>query len=386
MRIYNNISAMTAYRALARTDGAITKSMERLSTGLRINSAADDATGLVISEKMRNQITGFSQAIKNSQAGMSMLKTAEGAMGQQHEILGRIRELVVSSNNGTMNSDNLDTIQNEINELIKQIDSIAQNTKYNGRVLLDGSMGNGVAVNTDPLSSTVLDAATGVSSAEISSFTAADTYTITNNADGTLTMTNSAGTKSQTVDSGVGAAGEFTGDLNFDVFGITLSVDTTDPAATSIDAVAGNLVVAGSDNSVAFQVGADIGQAMKVSINNVSAQGLGLGTGAGDTLIVTLDVTDTANFDTTLQTVDNAIDTVGNARASMGSYINRFEANINNLSVTKENLQASESLIRDLDMADEMVQLTRNQVLSQASTAMLAQANQKPQAILQLMR
>ncbi|NMA13752.1 MAG: flagellin, partial [Clostridia bacterium] len=155
MRIYNNITAMTAYRSLMRTDSAISKSMERLSSGLKINSAADDATGLVISEKMRNQITGFNQAIQNAQQAMSMLKTAEGAMGQQHELLGRIRELVLSSNNDFMTDDNLQTIQNEIDTLVEQIDDIANNTTYNGKNLMDGTLGSKLVIDEDAGTSTV---------------------------------------------------------------------------------------------------------------------------------------------------------------------------------------------------------------------------------------
>lgn len=274
MRIYNNISAMTAYRSLMRTDGAIAKSMERLSSGLRINSAADDATGLVISEQMRNQISGFSQAIKNAQQGMSMLRTAEGAMGQQGDLLNRIRDLVLSSNSGNMTADNLATVQTEITELVGQINDIATNTEYNTKKLLNGDL-----------------ATTGV----------------------------------------------------------------------------------------VFQVGANDLQSLSVTINDTTSATLGLDAAA-------LDVTVADSFSTNIAAVDGAIKTLTTARADLGSKINRFEASVNNLTVSRENLQASESLVRDLDMAEEMVQFTRNQVLSQASTAMLAQANQRPQAILQLLR
>jgi len=337
-------------------------------------------------KKMRNQITGFSQAIKNSQQGMSMLKTAEGAMGQQHEILGRIRELVVQSNNGTMNADNLATIQNEINELVKQIDSIAKNTKYNGQVMMDGSMASStVAVDAGSSALGVI----GVE-ANISGTTAAGTYDITFTEVGgaaddagsvTISFTSGGETKTQTLSLTADSGDAFTGILDFDAFGIKL--DLTNATASALHNTELNVLASGEDKSVVFQVGADKNQDLKVSISDTTAFGLALADGGGN---VAIDVSDLSNFDANLDLVDNAITTVANARASMGSFINRFEANINNLTVTKENLQASESLIRDLDMADEMVQLTRNQVLSQASTAMLAQANQKPQAILQLMR
>lgn len=377
MRIYNNITAMTAYRSLMRTDSAISKSMERLSSGLKINSAADDATGLVISEKMRNQITGFNQAIQNAQQGMSMLKTAEGAMGQQHELLGRIRELVLSSNNDFMTDDNLQTIQNEIETLVEQINDIAKNTTYNGKNLMDGTLGSKLVVNEDAGTSTVF--AVGGVSASITGTTEDATYTISQAAtpDGTITM--SYGGKTQTLDTGVAAGAAFKGTVDFDVFGITLDINVAD-----IDTITGDLAIGEETGSMKFQVGADNGQEMSVSINDMLSTNLGISSGHAISDVKVFG-TGALNFTENLAAIDQAVTDVGKARADMGSYITRFQASMNNLQVAKENLQASESLIRDLDMADEMVQLTRNQVLSQASTAMLAQANQRPQAILQLL-
>ncbi|MGI6065981.1 MAG: flagellin [Bacillota bacterium] len=377
MRIYNNITAMTAYRSLMRTDSAISKSMERLSSGLKINSAADDATGLVISEKMRNQITGFNQAIQNAQQGMSMLKTAEGAMGQQHELLGRIRELVLSSNNDFMTDDNLQTIQNEIDTLVEQIDDIANNTTYNGKNLMDGTLGSKLVIDEDAGTSTVFGV--GGVSATITGTTEAAEYTISQSAsaDGKITMTYNG--KSQTIDTGVGAGAAYKGTLKFDVFGISLDLNVAD-----IDTVAGKLVIGEETGSMKFQVGADDGQNMSVSINDMLSTNLGISSGNA-LKDVKVFGEGALNFTENLAAIDQAVTDVGKARADMGSYITRFQASMNNLQVAKENLQASESLIRDLDMADEMVQLTRNQVLSQASTAMLAQANQRPQAILQLL-
>ncbi|MGI6711724.1 MAG: flagellin [Bacillota bacterium] len=376
MRIYNNISAMTAYNTMQRTDGSISKNMERLATGLRINSAADDATGFVIAEQMRNQVTGFNQSIKNAQQGMSMLKTAEGAMGQQNDLLNRIRELVVSSNSGNMTADNLATIQGEITELVGQINDIATNTEYNGKKLLDGSLGTKLEINTNPATSDLLGVA-GVSKATITGTTKAGDYTIDVDATKKLiTMKNSDNSKTQTITT---ADTKYSGTLNFDVFGISIDVNIGDNETMKGKKLA---IAESSDGKVDFQVGANDGQKLTVGISNLTAAKLGT-----TKALNLVDVkAGTAGFTNNLKAVDEAIKQVSDERAKMGFYINRFQASVNNLNVSKENLQASESLIRDLDMADEMVSLTRNQILSQASTAMLAQANQRPQAILQLLR
>lgn len=383
MRIYNNISAMTAYNTMQKTDGAISKNMERLATGLRINSAADDAAGFVIAEQMRNQITGFNQSIKNAQQGMSMLKTAEGAMGQQNDLLNRIRELVVSSNSGNMTPDNLETIQGEIDQLVGQIDDIAKNTEYNGKKLLDGNLGSKMEIDT--AGSTLLNV-NGVSKAEITGSVEAGTYTVA--FDGTLsgnevvkmTFTDADGnSKEQSLKIGVASGNPLAKTLNFDAFGISIDFNIADVAS-----ITGNIVVNNTSGSIDFQVGANDGQALSVNIGNMGKTALG--SSSGNALsAVKVAGSGALSFSDNLKAVDQAIKDVSNERAKMGFYINRFQASVNNLTVSKENLQASESLIRDLDMADEMVSLTRNQILSQASTAMLAQANQRPQAILQLL-
>jgi len=371
MRIYNNISAMTAYRSMTKTDNVISKSMERLSTGLRINSAADDATGLVISEQMRSQISGFSQAIKNSQQGMSMLKTAEGAMGQQGELLGRIRDLILSSNSGNVTADNKATIQDEITQLVAQIDDIANNTQFNGNKLLDGTLGSEQFVKT---ASTAL-AVTGVSEISVNEGVATGTYKL--HASGDYLMISGDGKRQAVLTSG---GGVYKGTVNFDAFGISLDINMS--TGSGIDVLSGKtILVSGSAGSgVDFQVGANYGQTLNVTINKMDSTSLGSGTFLAD-----IDVSGGV-FQDNLTAIDVAISQVSENRAALGSSINRFEANISNLTISRENLQASESLIRDLDMADEMVMLTRNQVLSQASTAMMAQANQKPQNILQLLR
>ncbi|HOB19796.1 MAG TPA: flagellin Hag [Candidatus Atribacteria bacterium] len=277
MRINNNLMAMNTYRQLnaASTKGA--RSMEKLSSGLRINKAGDDAAGLSISEKMRGQIRGLTQASRNAQDGISLIQTAEGALNETHAILQRMRELVVQAGNGTNSDEDLQAIQNEIDALIEEIGGedaskgISDRTEFNGKALLDGTL------------------------------------------------------------------------------------------------------------NVKLQIGSNGGQQVTLTIGDMSAEGLGVNT---------IDVENFAgvDFDTQLGLVDTAIETVSSERSKLGALQNRLDHTINNVDNAAENLSAAESRIRDVDMAKEMMEFTKNSILQQAATAMLAQANQAPQGVLQLLR
>jgi flagellin len=276
LRINQNIAALNAYRNLSVTDGQMSKSLEKLSSGFRINRAADDAAGLAISEGLRSQVGGLKAAVRNAQDGVSVVQTAEGALTEVHSILQRVRDLTVqASNTGSVNDTARGYIANEITELGAALTDIADRTNFNGTKLLDGTTAS-------------LDFQTGANEGE------------------------------------------------------TVSVALTDisSVATAVTAVATSVGTAGYDPTSA----------------------------------------------TDLSSIDAEIATVSSARATLGASQNRFESTINSLSVAMENLSASESRIRDADMAQEMVQFTRNQILSQAGTAMLAQANQGSQGVLQLLR
>jgi flagellin len=291
LRINQNIAAMNSYRNLSNTDNQLSKSLEKLSSGFRINRAADDAAGLAISEGLRSQVGGLKVAVRNSQDGISVVQTAEGALNESHSILQRMRDLSVQANNdGGLNDDAKTAIQAEVTELASELTRIADTTKFNGKELLKG------------------------------------------------------------------------------------------------------------DYNGAFQVGANVGEKINVKIEGDTA---GEGFDAADLGVSTLDVTTagstTLNADGTttvvpsgaeaaITAIDAAITTVSSARADLGAKQNRFEHTINNLNVTVENLSASESRIRDADMAQEMMTFTRNQILSQAGTSMLAQANQGSQGVLSLLR
>jgi flagellin len=288
MRINHNISALNTYRQLTINNTAGSKSLEKLSSGFRINRAGDDAAGLAISEKMRGQIRGLNQAERNSQDAISLIQTAEGALNETHSILQRMRELAVqaasdtnTSKTGTAPNEvegDRDEIQKEIKQLLEEIDRISTDTEFNTMTLLDGSF------------------------------------------------------------------------------------------ATS------------GGKALVFQVGANAGQEVKLNLDNMSATtGLGLNE-------TNVNLTTQASASSAITTIDKAIRAVSSERAKLGAVQNRLEHTINNLNTTSENLTASEARIRDVDMAKEMMEFTKNSILQQAATAMLAQANSQPQGVLQLLQ
>ncbi|WP_298802613.1 flagellin [uncultured Pseudokineococcus sp.] len=283
-QINNNVAAFNAYRNLSVTQNSVSSSLEKLSSGLRINRAADDAAGLAISEGLRSQVGGLKVAVRNAQDGISVVQTAEGALSTSTSILQRMRDLSVqAANDGGLNASAKGNIQKEFNQLSEELTRIADTTQFNGKKLLDGTY-NG-----------------------------------------------------------------------------------------------------------AFQVGANGGEQISVTITSggtpagLGAVGLGVAT-AGATPGTDPDVPLVVDAAGTLATIDAAIGKVSTARADLGAKQNRLEMTIKNLNVSVENLSASESRIRDTDMAAEMVSFTKSQILSQAGTAMLAQANQMGQGVLSLLR
>ncbi|KMY55506.1 flagellin [Bacillus sp. FJAT-27231] len=326
MRINHNIAALNTYNKLNSASGAQSKSMEKLSSGLRINKAGDDAAGLAISEKMRGQIRGLDMASKNSQDAISMIQTAEGALNETHDILQRVRELSVQSANDTNNNNDRAEIQKEVAQLLTEVDRIGNNTEFNTKKLLNGGLGG--TVNQAPGTTTVL-AVAGVASASTTG-AAAGTYTITSAATGKLTMTDASG-KAQTIDNAAGAQ-----TLNFSDFGIEIKTNSN----YAKDASVGNVVVtAGAAN---FQIGANQGQNINLSISDMRSGALGI---AG------VDVSTKAGADAAITTVQTAIDSVSSERSKLGAYQNRLEHTINNLGTSSENLTAAESRIRDVDYA-----------------------------------
>ncbi|KIZ50053.1 flagellin [Bacillus safensis] len=323
MRINHNIAALNTLNRLSANNGASQKNMEKLSSGLKINRAGDDAAGLAISEKMRGQIRGLEMASKNAQDGISLIQTAEGALTETHSILQRVRELVVQAGNtGTQQGEDLAAIKDEITALVEEVDGISNRTEFNGKKLLNGTF-NGVVTPGTP------------------------------------------------------------------------AIPPTDPDDPSTGTPA---VPATPGDALVFQIGANATQQIKVSIQDMSAAALGVtdADGAVETgkSVKDIDVSkfetiaadDDGGFDDQLAIVDGAIKQVSAQRSKLGAAQNRLEHTINNLGASSENLTAAESRIRDVDMAKEMSEFTKNNILSQASQAMLAQANQQPQNVLQLLR
>ncbi|WP_404292665.1 flagellin [Cytobacillus kochii] len=393
MIINNNISALNTYRQLGVNNNANAKAMEKLSSGLRINRAGDDAAGLAISEKMRAQIRGLDQASRNSQDGISMIQTAEGALQESQNILQRMRELATQAANDSNVGSDREEIQKEINQLTSEINRIGNTTEFNTQKLIDGGKDGSEAVA----------AVAGTTTFEVDT-TAAGTLSID---DVEIDFLASATPQSivDDINADTTLSGKYTASL--DGTNIVLTQNDGQESATAATVVGGTDVVntagvegkaAGAGSSITFQIGANENQSMSINISDMRASALGITT--NDTTDAKLGVTDGTS--STIQEsalsvlthedaaaavtkFQEAIDKVSAERSKLGASQNRLEHTISNLNNSSENLQAAESRIRDVDMAKEVMEMTRTNILSQASQAMLAQANQKPQAVLQLL-
>jgi flagellin-like hook-associated protein FlgL len=389
LRVNNNIAALNAYRNLSVTDGSMSKSLEKLSSGFRINRAADDAAGLAISEGLRSQIGGLKVAVRNTQDGVSVVQTAEGALTETHSILQRMRDLAVqASNSGGLNDDAKGNIQSEISQLKNELNRIADTTTFNGTKLLDGDYKGQFQVGANSGEKITVNIATDMSSAGL----AVDGLDVTlAQAADALTSTHTdavAGTSASTEE--VGTA-DFSLAESFEKLNGTISMGGKSLDLTTVKYGAGDDAtarLASVQTALDDTFGAG---ALTVADNS----GAGLiftstdpGAAATTEELAKVNVTFTAasGADDAITALDDAIKTVSTTRADLGAIQNRFDHTINNLNVAVENLTASESRIRDADMAQEMVQYTRNQILSQAGTAMLAQANQASQGVLSLLR
>ena len=286
MIINHNMSALYSNRTLGVTNNATTKNMEKLSSGMKINRAGDDASGLAVSEKMRSQIRGLNQASTNAQNGISFIQTTEGFLQSTTDIVQRIRELAVQSSNGIYTDEDRMQIQVEVSQLVAEVDRIASQAQFNGMNMLTGRFAQSTGENT-----------------------------------------------------------------------VTASMW--------------------------FHIGSNMDQRTQVFIGTMTSQALNL-RNVGDEQIMSLASPDDANR--AIGTLDEALKKINKQRADLGAYQNRLEYTVNGLNIGAENLQAAESRIRDTDMAQEMVEFTKNQVLTQAGTAMLAQANQSTQNVLSLLR
>ncbi len=382
-RINTNVEAFGAQRNLAMTGMSYAKSVEKLSSGLRINRAGDDAAGLSMSEKMRAQIKGLAQAQRNSQDGISMLQTGEGALNETHSILQRMRELMVQAANDTLSASDRTAITAELGQLGTEIDGTATRTKFNGLSLLNGSLATSQSGGTAATGFVVVAGTnTSVSAVDVTGAAAGKTFTMTNAA-GVLTL--SDGTNSQAVTVGAAAANG-TSVLNWSQLGVKITVSSI-TGDTGVNIAAGlttKTVITGAGNASAnFQVGSDASQTIAVAFGAMDANTIGIGV-AGATAVTAAGTS--AGATAYLATLDSAIQSVSNQRGVLGAAQNRLEHTIANLGVAQQNITASESRIRDVDMAAEMVNFTKTGILQQAGEAILAQANSAPQGILSLLR
>ena len=363
MRINTNIAALNAWRNLTVSDELMAKSLERLSSGLRIAKAADDAAGLAISEKMRAQIGGLKMAQRNAQDGISLIQTAEGGLNETSSILLRMRDLANQATTETVTNDDREKIVEEFGQLKEELSRIAGSTKFNGMALLNGTLGSDLSLGSALVPGVGI---TGVTSQGA----AIGVYNVTYAA-ATDELTITKGGVSQTVTVAPPASGE-TSLVNFDVFGLRVQVNDN---LANIAAPNNTITITG--DMAEISIGADGVEKLEVNIGDMTVEGL---------LLDTANVDTSANATDAMEDIDTAIGLVNTQRATLGAYQNRLEHTIANLGTTIENLTSAESRIRDVDMALEMASFTKGQILQQAGTAMLAQANQRPQSVMQLLR
>ena len=367
-RIQNNIAAMNAQRNLGISDAGMSKSLERLSSGYRINSAKDDAAGLAISQGFRADIASVKVAQRNITEANSLLQTADGAMNSVGDILTRMKELATqaaSANVGT----NIDKVSDEYNTLVAEIDRIAESTKYAGTELTKGGFSAGNTSATWNAIANVYDVA--VTNA------ATGAYTVAYTANGGNVLSITKGTTTETAV--LADAGGTGGSVNFSQLGISFSYTGAMVADTLGAALDGANLSVSAGSTAAFQIGyqSTTQSQLGVEIGDIRSAALGVASG---------DISTAGGAFNSLATIDAAISTLADERASIGSYQNRLSYASANLAITQENFTAAESTIRDVDMAAEMTAFTKNQILVQAGTSMLAQANQAPQQVLSLFR
>jgi flagellin len=393
MIINTNVSALNAQRNLSNTSAAMGKTLEKLSSGLRINRAADDAAGLAISEKMRSQVRGMQQGQRNAQDGVSMLQTAEGALSEVHTILQRVRELTVQAGNTTLSSNDREAIGEEMVALRSEIDNIAQRTRFNGLNLLNGDLSvtlDAATSTADSVTATANGATVSVASIEVGDAEGGSTYTLSNSgAVLTASTTTSGFTRSETFTvQDMGANGEQA--ITFETLGVTLNVShdanagnvTGAGIATAFD---GTTVVTDASSDASFRVGSEVGDDISLSFTDMRSSALGLAGSELDSLIAdNTAVSTTTDADALLASVDEAIEQVSTFRAVLGARQNQLETAINSLGVSVENLSASESRIRDADIAAVSSDMVTKQIMQQAGVAVLSQANAAPQSVLQL--
>jgi flagellin len=375
LRIQNNIAALNAHKNLVISDKGLSKSLERLSSGYRINKAADDAAGLSISQGLRADIASYRVATRNTYEAAALLQVGEGAMDQVGNMLTRLKELATQAASANAASD-LDKIDAEAQKLIAEIDRIAESTEYSGTKLINGSFGVAVSSSSANMSATQgFVSVTGIKASENYQISA------TTVASGLATITITTGDVTQTVITNT-VTGDDTKSIDFNALGIQLTVNSAFDTSGDLQ----GSITAASSGSAAFQVGSenDVTSRISLSLGDATKENLGKVSGGVGNAISGIDMTTASGALLALDTVDFAIGDLASLRGDIGAAQNRLGYAAANLATTVENLTAAESVIRDVDMAAEMTTFTKNQILLQAGTAMLAQANMAPQQVLAL--
>ncbi len=376
MRINYNVSAMLSNNALANNDNLLAQSLERLSSGLKINHAKDDPAGLAMSKRMNAQIQGVSVAGQNANDGISIIEIADGALSEVSDMLQRMNELAIKSANGIMSENDRATVQKEVAQLKEEVTRVSETTEFNGQKLLNGEFD--LKGYTDQLGITVNTYSKDVPVKE---------YTID-----TLTVTKETvdGEDVYTVDADNFVAGaDFPEGAKVDIRDSLLTIKgsnnfelTLDLADATFDA-AGNLDLSGLKidvmgiGAMRLQIGANEGQVLAVNIPAMNLRNMG---------IENMDVSTKEGALDGISRLDGAVKYVSGIRGRLGAYQNRLESTVSSLDITHENMTAAYSRIMDVDMAEEMTQYTTYQVLTQAGTSMLAQANERPSQVLQLLQ
>ncbi|MCC7264830.1 MAG: hypothetical protein IT369_20115 [Candidatus Latescibacteria bacterium] len=384
--VNNNIAALNVRRHLSLNSRDMGTRLERLSSGMRVNSAKDDPAGLAISEGFRGPLSGLAVGLRNAEMGSNLLQVAEGSLNEVSSVLIRIRELAMESATSTLNDDNRESLENEMIQLRQEIDRIARSTGYNGQRMLTG-----FGARVDEAQSTALSASatTGVVRAAISG-AGKGAYTFVDAAgDGALTLGNGVVTQTLNTASlfldGQGVATGTTAVANFDRLGVQVTLAGHQGAGATGSYVDGDLdqrtIMVSGGTGGSFQVGAEnrVEDRIEIGIDDMSASGSVLN-------LNTLSLASQENARTALDSINAAIDEVARQRGSLGSVMNRLQFTISFTESAIEGNTISEATVRDADMAAEVSAFTRTQILTQAATAMLAQANSAPQSVMVLLR
>jgi flagellin len=393
--INSNIASLNAQRNLNGSQSALNLALQRLSSGLRINSAKDDAAGLAVSQRMSAQIRSLNQAVRNANDGISMLQTAEGAIGEMQNMLQRMKELATQGANGTIGDTERAFLATETSQLRAEMQAIAERTTFNGQALLTGALATAVD-GTSTMNLGAIVGAAAVSDLNVANAVPGTTYTFADTATGLSLSATINGTliTQEIADASLAVAADSSTSYNFDQLGIsfTLSSVAGETAANVAAGLAGDTIVsAAGSGSLVLQVGSGTTAADRITLsfgdvrvnNAVSAELTALRTAITDFTGGTATQTEASAL---MAAVDGALDFFSTQRATMGAVQNRLESTTANGQTTAENLAASRSRIQDADYAAETAQLTRAQILQQAGVAMLAQANALPNNVLALLR